>query len=83
VSNEKCGADKPIKNILTYNNPPFVEGLDFLSDPLSLIPEMEKSEIGDGKIAPHSLENEPTLGTLAILDHIETFDDYFHSCGRW
>ena len=83
MSNEKCETDKPIKNLTTYNNPPFVEVVDFLSDPLSLIPEMEKSEIEDGEIAPHSLEDEPTLGTLAILEHIEIIDDYFHSCVRW
>lgn len=83
MSNEKCESDKPIKSLTTYNNPPFVEIVDFLSDPLSRIPEMEKSQIGDRKIAPHSLEDEPTPGTLTILEHIETFDDYFHSCGRW
>ncbi|MFB2895126.1 hypothetical protein ACE1CI_19640 [Aerosakkonemataceae cyanobacterium BLCC-F50] len=36
----------------------------------------------DEEIDLESLE-EPTSGTLDILNRIETFDDYFHSCGRW
>ena len=83
MSNEKCEADKPTQNILTYNNPPFVEGVDFLTDPFSRIPEMENREVGDGDIDLQKLEDEPTPGTLAILEHIEIIDDYFHSCGRW
>ncbi|MEQ9552357.1 MAG: hypothetical protein RIM23_22430 [Coleofasciculus sp. G3-WIS-01] len=83
MSNEKCETDKPTKNLTTYNNTPFVEAVDFLSDPLSLIPEMENREVGDGDINLQNLEDEPTAGTLAILEHIEIIDDYFHSCGRW
>lgn len=41
--------------------------------------------IWDGNDEEIDLKNleEPTPGTLNILNRIETFDDYFHSCGRW
>lgn len=40
-------------------------------------------DANDEEIDLESLEEEPTPGTLDILSRIETFDDYFHSCGRW
>jgi hypothetical protein len=40
-------------------------------------------EVGDESIDSHSLEDELTPGTLDILARIETFDEYFHCCGRW
>ncbi|MEG3918595.1 hypothetical protein QUA07_05520 [Microcoleus sp. T3_A4] len=53
--------------------------MDFKPDSLEVIPEMQNKEVGDEEIEPDEL----TPGTLAILARIETFDEYFHCCGRW
>jgi hypothetical protein len=65
--------------LIPYTNAHLVGVVDFKSDSLELIPEMQSKEVGDEEIEPDEL----TPGTLAILARIETFDEYFHCCGRW
>ncbi|MCL1472050.1 hypothetical protein [Argonema antarcticum] len=79
----KCEADNRTNTLVPYTNTPLVELGDFKSDSLALMPETESREAGDEEIKPDSLEEELTPGTLAILARIETFDEYFHCCGRW
>lgn len=75
MSLPKCEADI----LISYTNAHLVGVVDFKSDSLELIPEMQNKEVGDEEIEPDEL----TPGTLAILARIETFDEYFHCCGRW
>ncbi|MEZ2247310.1 hypothetical protein [Microcoleus sp.] len=75
MSLPKCEADI----LISYTNAHLVGVVDFKPDSLELIPEMQNKEVGDEEIEPDEL----TPGTLAILASIETFDEYFHCCGRW
>ncbi len=75
MSLPKCEADI----LIAYTNAHLVGVVDFKPDSLELIPEMQCKEVGDEEIEPDEL----TPGTLAILARIETFDEYFHCCGRW
>lgn len=65
--------------LISYTNAHLVGVVNFKSDSLELIPEMQNKEVGDEEIEPDEL----TPGTLALLARIETFDEYFHCCGRW
>ena len=80
---QKCEADNTTNSLISYTNTPLLGIVDFKSDSLKLIPETEILEVGDEGIDSHSLEDELTPETLAILARIETFDEYFHCCGRW
>ena len=80
---QKCEADNTTNSLISYTNTPLLGIVDFKSDSLKLIPETEILEVGDDDIDSHSLEDELTPGTLDILARIETFDEYFHCCGRW
>ena len=80
---QKCEADNTTNSLISYTNTPLLGIVDFKSDSLELIPETEILEVGDDDIDSHSLEDELTPGTLDILARIETFDEYFHCCGRW
>ncbi len=80
---QKCEADNTTNSLISYTNTPLLAIVDFKSDSLELIPETEILEVGDDDIDSHSLEDELTPGTLDILARIETFDEYFHCCGRW
>lgn len=79
----KCEADNTTNSLISYTNTPLLGIVDFKSDSLELIPETEILEVGDEGIDSHSLEDELTPGTLDLLARIETFDEYFHCCGRW
>jgi len=83
VSLQQCEADDTTNSLISYTNTPLLGIVDFKSDSLKLIPETEILEVGDEGIDSHSLEDELTPETLAILARIETFDEYFHCCGRW
>ncbi len=80
---QKCEADHTTNSLISYTNTSLLGIVDFKSDSLELIPETEILEVGDDDIDFHSLEDELTPGTLDILARIETFDEYFHCCGRW
>jgi hypothetical protein len=80
---QKCEADNTTNSLISYTNTPLLGIVDSKSDSLKLIPETEILEVGDEGIDSHSLEDELTPETLAILARIETFDEYFHCCGRW
>ena len=80
---QKCEADNTTNSLISYTNTPLLGIVDFKSNSLELIPETEILEVGDDDIDSHSLEDELTPGTLDILARIETFDEYFHCCGRW
>ena len=69
--------------LISYTNTSLLGRVNFNNDSLELIPETEIWEVGDDDIDSHSLEDELTLGTLDLLARIETFDEYFHCCGRW
>ncbi|MEG3973078.1 hypothetical protein QT970_00445 [Microcoleus sp. herbarium8] len=75
MSLPKCEADI----LIPYTNAHLVGVVDFKSDSLELIPEMQSKEVGDEEIEIDEL----TPRTIAILARIETFDEYFHCCGRW
>ena len=75
MSLPKCEADI----LISYTNAHLVGVVDFKSDSLELIPEMQSKEVGDEEIEIDEL----TPRTIAILARIETFDEYFHCCGRW
>ena len=79
----KCESDNTTNSLISYTNTSLLGIMDFKSDSLELIPETEILEVGDDDIDSHSLEDELTPRTLAILASIETFDEYFHCCGRW
>jgi hypothetical protein len=83
VSLQQCEADDTINTLISYTNTSLLGRVDFKSDSLEIIPETEILEIGDEGIDSHSLEDELTPGTLAILASLEIFDEYFHCCGRW
>ncbi len=83
MSLQKCEADNTTNSLISYTNTSLLAIVDFKSDSLELIPETEILEVGDDDIDSHSLEDELTPGTLDILARIETFDEYFHCCGRW
>jgi hypothetical protein len=83
VSLQQSEADDTINTLIFYTNTSLLERVNFKLDSLELIPETEIWEVGDDDIDSDSLENELTPGTLAILASIETFDEYFHCCGRW
>ena len=83
MSLQQCEADDTTNSLISYTNTPLLGIVDFKSDSLKLIPETEILEVGDEGIDSHSLEDELTPETLAILARIETFDEYFHCCGRW
>lgn len=83
MSLQQCEADDTTNTLISCTNTSFLGRVDFKSDSLELIPETEIWEVGDDDIDSHSLEDELTPGTLAILARIETFDEYFHCCGRW
>ena len=78
----KCEADNPTNSLISYTNTSLLGIVDFKSDSLKLIPETEILEVGDEGIDSHGLEDELTPETLGILARIETFDEYFHCCGR-
>ena len=80
---QKCETDNTTNTLSSYTNTSLVGIVNFKSDSLELIPETEILEVGADDIDSHSLEDELTPGTLAILASIETFDEYFHCCGRW
>ncbi|MEG3853109.1 hypothetical protein [Microcoleus sp. Z1_C4] len=80
---QKCEADNTTNSLISYTNTSLLAIVDFKSDSLELIPETEILEVGDDDIDSHSLEDELTPGTLGLLARIETFDEYFHCCGRW
>jgi len=80
---QKCEADNTTNSLISYTNTSLLGIVDFKSDSLELIPETEILEVGDDDIDSHSLEDELTPGSLDILARIETFDEYFHCCGRW
>ena len=80
---QKCEADNTTNSLISYTNTSLLAIVDFKSDSLKLIPETEILEVGDDDIDSHSLEDELTPGTLDLLARIETFDEYFHCCGRW
>ncbi len=69
--------------LLPYANVPLVEVGDFPFDSLALMPEAENLEVGERDLVSQSLEDELAPEMLALLDRIETFDEYFHCCGRW
>jgi len=79
----KYEADNTTNPLISYTNTSLLGIVDFKSDSLELIPETENLEVGDEGIDSHSLEDELTPGTLDLLARIETFDEYFHCCGRW
>ena len=83
MSLQQCEADDTRNTLISYTNTSLLGRVDFKPDSLELIPETEILEVGDESIDSHSLEDELTLGTLDILARIETFDEYFHCCGRW
>ena len=83
MSLQKCVSDNTKNTLVPYTNTPLFGRVDFKSDSLELIPETEIWEVGADDIDSHSLEDELTPETLAILAQIETFDEYFHCCGRW
>ena len=80
---QKGEADTTTNTIRSYTNTSLLGIVNFKLDSLELIPETEILEVGDEDINSHSLEEELTPGTLDILARIETFDEYFHCCGRW
>ena len=80
---QKCEADNTTSSLISYTNTSLLGIVDFKSDSLELIPETEILEVGDDDIDSHRWEDELTPGTLDILARIETFDEYFHCCGRW
>ena len=80
---QKGEADNTTNSLISYTNTSLLGIVGFKSDSLELIPETEIWEVGDDDIDSHSLEDELTPGTLDILARIETFDEYFHCCGRW
>ena len=83
MSLEKCEADNTTNTPIACTPTPVFEIVDVKSDFLELIPETQIGEVGEESIDYHSLEDELTPGTLAILASLETFDEYFHCCGRW
>ena len=83
MSLQKCEVDDTTNTLISYTNTSLLGRVDFKSDSLELIPETENLEVGDEGIDSHSLEDELTPGTLDILARVETFDEYFHCCGRW
>jgi hypothetical protein len=83
VSLQQCESDDTKNTLISYTNTSLLGRVDFKSDSLELIPETEILEVGDESIDSHSLEHELTPETLDILASIETFDEYFHCCGRW
>ncbi|HAZ48833.1 MAG TPA: hypothetical protein DDW76_14825 [Cyanobacteria bacterium UBA11369] len=74
----KCEAENTTNTLISL-----VEIKYLQSDSLALMPEAESRQVSNEEIDPESLEDELTPGTLAILARIETFDEYFHCCGRW
>ena len=78
MSPRKCKAENTTNTLISL-----VEIGNLQSDPLALMPEAEIQEASNEEIDSESLEDELTPETLAILARIETFDDYFHCCGRW
>ncbi len=80
---QKGEADTTTNTLLSYTNTSWLGRVNFKSDSLELIPDTEFLEVGDDNIDSHSLEDELTPETLDILARIETFDEYFHCCGRW
>ncbi len=83
MSLQQCEADDTRNTLISYTNTSLLGRVDFKSDSLELIPETEILEVGDDNIDSHSWEDELTAGTLDILARSETFDEYFHCCGRW
>lgn len=78
MSPKKCEAENttnPLTSLVEIGN--------LQSDSLALMPKAESRQVSNEGIDPESLEDELTPGTLAILARIETFDEYFHCCGRW
>lgn len=78
MSPKKCEAENTTNTLISL-----VEIGNLQSDSLALMPEAEIQEASNEEIGFESLEEELTPGTLAILARIETFDEYFHCCGRW
>lgn len=78
MSLRKCEAENTTNTLTSL-----VEIKYLQSDSLALMPEAEIQEASNEEIDSESLEDELTPGTLAILARIETFDEYFHCCGRW
>ena len=83
MSLQQCEADDTTNTLISYTNTSLLGRVNFKSDSLELIPKTEILEVGDDDIDSKSLEHELTPETLAILASIETFDEYFHCCGRW
>lgn len=78
MSPRKCKAENTTNTLTSL-----IEIGNLQSDSLALLPEAKIQEASNEEIDLESLEDELTLGTLAILARIETFDEYFHCCGRW
>lgn len=83
MSSRKSEAESTTTTLISYTNVSWVEIGDLQPDSLAITPERENREVVDEDIAFQNLENELAPGTLAILAIIETFDEYFHCCGRW
>ena len=78
MSPKKCKAENTINTLISL-----IEIGYFQSDSLVLMPEVESRSVSNEEIDLESLEDELTPGTLVMLARIETFDEYFHCCGRW
>ena len=78
MSPKKCESENTTNTLISL-----VEIGNLQSDSLALMPEAAIQEASNEEINSDSLEDELTPGTLAILARIETFDEYFHCCGRW
>ncbi len=57
-----------------FQNYPGVVITNFGDKSFTLEPFLESFEADNNELTP---------GTLAILVQIETFDEYFHCCGKW
>ena len=83
MSLQQCEADNTANSLISYTNTSLLGIGYFKLDSLELIPDTEFLEVDDDDIDSHILEDELTPGTLDLLARIETFDEYFHCCGRW
>lgn len=83
MSPRKSEAENTTNTLISCTTVPLVGVGNFKSNSLPLMPETENREVSNEEIDPENLEEKPTPGTLAIIARIETFDEYFHCCGRW
>lgn len=78
MSPKKCEAENRTNTLISLVEIGYLQ-----SDSLALMPKAESRQVSNEEINSESLKDELTPGTLAILARIETFDEYFHCCGRW